>query len=143
MSGEGSGRVTCAINLELSHGRHGAAARVELADREGEPVAQLAVAGRIDRAALARLEQTLDELAARGVRRLTLDASRLRDVEDVPSLLASLGRFGPGDRGCGIQGLTPRLRQLFQGAGWEPAASAARPPEAARPHLEASREWPS
>jgi hypothetical protein len=59
-------RRTVAVNFDLTHGRHGATARLELHERGGGRVALLALGGWIDRTAEGRLEATLDDLAARG-----------------------------------------------------------------------------
>src|SRR5947207_1373975 len=42
----GGARITLAINLELSYGRHGAAARVELLERAGRHLARIGLSGR-------------------------------------------------------------------------------------------------
>ena len=142
----GSGRVTCAINLELAHGRHGASARVEIGDEAGIAVARLAVLGWIDRVAFGRLDRTLDELRARGVRRFTLDASRLRHVDHavLPGLLASIERFDSASGACTVEGLSRHLVDLFRLAGWNPQAPAGDSAVAMdSAHLGTGREWAS
>ena len=59
-------RVPLALNLELSHGRHGASARVEVCRLSGGGVARLALRGWIETIAMRRLAATLDDLASRG-----------------------------------------------------------------------------
>ena len=117
------GRVSCAMNLDLSHGLHGASARIEIFEREmlaGTAVARLALHGWIDRMALQRLEETLAELVARGVSRLTLDCSRVRHIEfaALPELQGVLGRFWPAPGTVLLAGLSPHLRDLFRASGW-------------------------
>ncbi len=146
MISTGAGRVTFAINLELAHGRHGASARVEIGDDAGVSVARLAVLGWIDRVAFGRLDRTIDELRARGVRRFTFDASRLRHVDHsvVPGLLASIERFESSTGTCTVEGLSRHLNDLFRLAGWNPQARhAGADLTMDSPHLGTGREWAS
>lgn len=107
-----------AINLELSHGPHGASARVELRGAASE-WADVSIRGWIDPVALRRLREVLHDLATRGVRSLALDCSQLRHIEFrlIPALLESLGAFDGGDR---VRGLSHRLGDVFRLAGWNP-----------------------
>jgi anti-anti-sigma factor len=133
-----------ALNLELSHGRYGASARIEILDHEASRVALLALRGWIDAAAARRLDRTLDELPARGVDRLLLDCSRLRhiDYRVVPGLVAALDRFESHAGGIVVCGLSHYLRDLFRLAGCEsrlrcwPSTADLLPP----PALESGRE---
>lgn len=139
-------RVTLAINLELSHGRHGASARVELHEWADRVVALVSVRGWIDSVALRRLGKTIDDLVARGVSRLVLDCSQLRHIEFrfIPSLMKSLTRFERGS--ARVCGLTRHLRDLFRLAGSEPGLHGG--PSAAEllasvSAFEPGREWAS
>jgi anti-anti-sigma factor len=118
----GTPRVTMAVNLELSHGRHGAAARLELHERGTERLALLRLSGWIDRVAIGRLERTLAELAERGASQLLLDCSQLRHIDYrlVPALVTALGRFETRAGGFVVCGLSHYLRDLFRLAGCEP-----------------------
>ena len=111
-----------ALNLELSHGRHGAAARVELHERPAGRVALVRLRGWIDDVAERRLEQTLDDLAESGVSQLLLDCSQVRhiDYRRVPALVDSLARFESRAGGTVVCGLSRYLRDLFRLAGCEP-----------------------
>lgn len=111
-----------ALNLELSHGRHGAAARVEWHEHGGEPLALVRLAGWIDRVAARRLEAALDDLVSRGAARLVIDCSRLRHIDYrlVPSLVESFARFESHAGGVVVCGLSRYLRDLFRLAGCEP-----------------------
>jgi hypothetical protein len=113
-------RVSCAVNLDLSHGWRAASARIEWLDGgpgESATQARIALAGWLDRGALERLSATLEELSDRGVARLLLDCSRVRHVEfgAVRTLTTALARFGTG--GLRLRGLSPHLRDLFRLAG--------------------------
>ena len=113
-------RVSCAVNLDLSQGWHSASARIEwLEGAAGIRAieARLSLSGWLDRGALERLDETLNELADRGVRQLQLDCSRVRHVEfgAVRTLTAALSQFAPG--GLRLRGLSPHLRDLFRLAG--------------------------
>lgn len=120
---ESADRVSCAMNLDLSHGQHGASARIEIFERgapDGGVGSRLALHGWIDRSALQRLEETLGELVTRGVDRVTLDCSRVRHIEfaALPEMQAMLARFWPGPGRVLVGGLSPHLRDLFRAAGW-------------------------
>jgi anti-anti-sigma regulatory factor len=108
--------VTLAINLELSPGRSGASARVELHLGEAGAAAVVRVRGRLEENALRRLAQTLEDLGARGVRQLLLDCSELRDIsrETVSSLIGALARFESVTGPIDVCGLPPRLRDHFR-----------------------------
>ena len=112
---------TLALNLELSHGPHGASARIELLERYGMRIALLALRGWVDPPAAHRLELALEDLAARGVDQLLLDCSWLRhiDYREVPALLASFERFESRAGGIVVCGLSHYLRDLFRLAGCE------------------------
>lgn len=114
---------TLALNLDLTHGRHGAAARLELHERRGTRVALLALRGWLDVVAVRRLEETLDDLAARGAGQLLLDCSQLRHIDYrlVPTLVASLDRFETHAGGYVICGLSRYLRDLFRLSGCDQA----------------------
>lgn len=116
------GGAPVAMHLELSHGRHGAAARIELHERGAERVAVLALCGWMDRVALARLHAALDRLAERGASRLLLDCSQLRHIDYrlVPELVDALARFETRSGGFVVCGLSRYLRDLFRMAGCEP-----------------------
>ena len=114
------------LQLELSHGRHGASARLDLYDRpEGRPgarrIARLALRGWIDRAALTRLSRTLDDMASRGVDQLLLDCAELRhiDYRMTSELVDRLERFESQAGGVVVCGLSRHLRDLFRLAGCE------------------------
>jgi anti-anti-sigma regulatory factor len=141
-------RVTLAINLQLSPGRLGASARVELHVRREGTAALVRVRGRLESVALARLGETLEDLAGRGVRDLLLDCSQLRDIrlDLVASLIDSLAHFEARSGRYSVCGLSPQLRDRFRFAGcenglhpWPPAPASRHPSLAARP----SREWAS
>jgi anti-anti-sigma factor len=123
-------RPVLALNLELSHGRPGASARVELHDRvaadAGRPggvsrLARVALRGCIDAVAARRLEQALDDLALRGVEQVLVDCVELRhiDFRMVPALVAALDRFEARSGGVVLCGLSRYLRDLFRMAGCE------------------------
>ena len=118
----GSGSFAVAVNLELSHGAHGAAARLEWHEREGLRVALLKLSGWIDRAALLNLERTLENLAERGAGHLVLDCSRLRHIDYrlVPALVDALSRYESRAGGFAVCGLSIYLRDLFRLGGCEP-----------------------
>ncbi len=119
---ESPDRATLAVNLELSHGRHGAAARLELYERNGARLALLRLSGWIDRVAIGRLERTLAELAERGASQLLLDCSQLRHIDYrlVPALVEALSRFETHAGGFVVCGLSHSLRDLFRLAGCDP-----------------------
>ncbi len=114
-------RIAMALNLELSAGRHGAAARVELRERPAGRVVLVALTGWLDRVAVTRLGRTLDDLAARGVEHLLLDVAQVRhiDYRTVPALVEALTRFEARAGGFVVCGLSPYLRDLFRLAGCE------------------------
>ena len=84
-----------AVNLQFTRGRHGASGRIEWHDRPQGRVALLALRGWIDLSAERRIEETLSEIAARGVSQLVVDCSQLRHVDYrlVPRLIGALARF--------------------------------------------------
>jgi anti-anti-sigma factor len=110
---------TLAVNLQFTRGRHGAAARIEVHDRPAGRFAILSLLGWIDLAAERRVEQTLDDLAARGVSQLLVDCSKLRhiDYRMIPRLVASLTRFETHAGAYALCGLSRYLRDLFRLAG--------------------------
>jgi anti-anti-sigma factor len=123
-------RPALAFNFELSHGRPGAAARVELHDRvvadAGRSAgvsrrARLALRGCIDLVAARRLEQVLDDLASRGVEQVLVDCVELRhiDFRVVPALVTALDRFEARSGGVVLCGLSRYMRDLFRMAGCE------------------------
>ena len=116
-------RRALALNLELTHGRHGATARLELLERGGNRVALLALRGWLDSVATQRLESALDDLAERGASQLIIDCSQLRHVDYrlLPSLVASLERFESHAGSFVICGLSHYLRDLFRLAGCDGA----------------------
>jgi len=118
----GPTRAALAVNLELAHGAHGASARLEWHEREGRRIALLKLTGWIDRAALLRLERTLDNLAQRGAGDLLLDCSRLRHIDYrlVPALVNALTRYESRAGGLAVCGLSVYLRDLFRLSGCEP-----------------------
>ena len=124
-TGAGLGRVTLAVNVELSHGSRGAAARLEWHEQSGRRVALLRLSGWIDRVALDRLERTLEDLAARGAGHLVLDCSRLShiDYRVVPALSEALSRYESRAGGFAVCGLSSYLRDLFRLGGCEPPAA--------------------
>lgn len=134
--------VPLALNFELSHGLHGASARLELHDRGAERIAVLQLRGWMDRIAMQRLGATLDELAQRGASQLLLDCSQLRHVDYrlLPDLVEALSRYETHAGGFVVCGLSHYLRDLFRLAGCEsrvrcwPSASEllAAPPEPVR-----------
>lgn len=110
------------LNLELSRGRHGASARVELHERANGRVALVAVRGGIDRIAVSRLDRMFGDLAGRGVSQLLFDCSQLQHIDYrlVPALVESLTRFESHVGGFVVCGLSHYLRDLFRLAGCEP-----------------------
>ncbi|HEY2955789.1 MAG TPA: STAS domain-containing protein [Candidatus Eisenbacteria bacterium] len=117
-----SGRAALAVNLQLSHGAHGASARLEWHERGGGRVALLQLSGWIDRPALTRLERTVEDLAARGAGQLVLDCSRLRHIDYrlVPALVDALSSYEARAGGIVVCGLSSYLRDLFRLGGCEP-----------------------
>ena len=139
------GRTTLAVNLEFTRGRHGAAARIELHERPAGRVTVLALRGWVDLSAERRIEQTLDDLAARGATELLVDCAQLRHIDYrlVPRLVTALGRF---ESRCGafvLCGLSRYMRDLFRLAGcdsqlrfWPSAAELLEPRATAGPVCE-------
>jgi len=115
-------RLALALNLELSGGRHGASARIELHERPSGRLALIALRGWIDRGAVQRLDRTLSDLAASGADQLLLDCSQLSHIDYrlVPLLVDSLARFETHAGGFVVCGLSHYLRDLFRLAGCEP-----------------------
>jgi anti-anti-sigma factor len=111
--------ASVALNLELSHGRHGASARIEIHERASERVALLALRGWLDGTAVSRLGHTLDDLALQGVGHVLLDCSRLDhiDYRMVPALVERLVRFESRIGSLIVCGLSHYLRDLFRLAG--------------------------
>ena len=114
-------RVALALNLELSGGRLGASARIELRDRPIGRIALFALRGWLDRVAVLRLTRTLDDLSERGVEQLLLDCSQVRhiDYRMAPALVEALARFESHAGGFVVCGLSSYLRDLFRLAGCE------------------------
>lgn len=115
-------RHALSVNLQFTAGRHGAAARIEFHDRPAGRLALLELRGWIDLSAERRLEQTLDDLAARGVERLLVDCAALRhiDYRMVPRLVQALARFESRAGSVALCGLSRYLRDLFRLAGCDP-----------------------
>jgi len=114
------GRVaSVALNLELSHGRHGASARIEIHERATGRIALLALRGWLDGAAVSHLGRTLEDLALQGVDHVLLDCSRLNhiDYRMVPALVERLVRFESRIGSLVVCGLSHYLRDLFRLAG--------------------------
>ena len=116
-----SDRLSLALHLELSHGRPGASARLELHERPTGRVALLSLRGWIDAVAVRRLERSIEDLAVRGVSQLLLDCSQVRHIDYrlVPLLVQSLSRFEAHSGACVVCGLSQYLRDLFRLAGCE------------------------
>jgi anti-sigma B factor antagonist len=114
-------RIAVALNLELSCGRHGASARIELRERAAGRMVHFALRGWLDRVAVLRLGRTLDELGERGVEQLLLDCAQVRhiDYRAVPLLVEALERFESRAGGAVVCGLSAYLRDLFRLAGCE------------------------
>ncbi len=108
-----------ALNLELSHGRHGASARIEIHEKASSRVALLALFGWLDGTAVSQLGRTLDDLALQGVGHVLVDCSRLDhiDYRMVPSLVERLERFESRIGSLVVCGLSHYLRDLFRLAG--------------------------
>ena len=111
----GRARLALAINLELSHGRHGAAARVELLERAGRRVARVDLSGWVEDVAMGRFERTVQDLAGRGVEGLILNCSRLRHVDHrcMRRLTAAMAPFALREEGLAVLGLSPGLRERY------------------------------
>lgn len=121
-------RIALALNLELSHGRPGASARVEIHDpgtgtraAGSGRIARVALRGCIDAIAARRLREALDDLALHGVEQVLVDCEELRHVDFrlVPELIAILERFEARSGGVMVCGLSRYLRDLFRLAGCE------------------------
>ncbi len=123
-------RPVLALNLELSHGRPGASARVELHDRVAAAaarpggvarIARVALRGCIDAVAARRLSQALDDLALRDVEHVVVDCAELRHIDFrlVPRLVTALDRLEARAGGVVLCGLSRYLRDLFRLAGCE------------------------
>jgi len=114
-------RVALALNLELSAGRHGACARIELHDRREGRIALVKLKGWIDAEAMERLERSLDDLAARGVDQVLLDCAQVRhlDYRRAPQLVRAVERFERQAGGVVVCGLSHYLRDLFRLSGCE------------------------
>ena len=140
----GGARITLAINLELSHGRHGAAARVELFERAGKQVARVGLRGWVDDVAAGRFDRAVSDLAARHVDGLILDCSRLRHVDprSVPRLTRAVAPFTARPLGLAVLGLSPRLRERLHWAhGGDDDRAVPASPDPAPAAVE--REWAS
>src|SRR4030095_5550376 len=94
-AGAGEVRTSMTMNLQLSRGRHGAAARLEVHERPAGRVGLLALRGWVGLCAARGIERALDDLAARGVSRLVVDCSQLlhADYRLVPRLADALLAF--------------------------------------------------
>ncbi len=114
-------RIAMALSLELSGGRRGATARVTMRERSAGRVVLLEVHGWLDRAAVARLGRTLDDLGARGIEQLLLDCTEVRhiDYRSVPDLVAALARFEAHAGAPVLCGLSGYLRNVIRLAGGE------------------------
>lgn len=114
-------RLAMALNLELSHGRPGASARVEFHDRPAGRVALLTLRGWIEAVAVRRLTAALADLEKPRIDQLLLDCSAVRhiDYRQLPALVAALARFESRAAGLVVCGLSPYLRDLFRLAGCE------------------------
>jgi anti-anti-sigma factor len=128
------GRPALALHLDLSHGRPGASARVELIARSDGPegrrppgppgagrIARVTLRGCIDGVAAGRLRQALEDLALRDVDRVLLDCAQVRhiDFRRLPALVDSLERLDARSGGVVLCGLSRYLRDLFRLAGCE------------------------
>ena len=124
-------RPALALNVELSHGRPGASARVELHERAagdgGRPLgasrlARVALRGCIDAVATRRLARLLDDLVARGAEHVLVDCAELRhiDFRMVPALVAAFEAIEARSGGVVLRGLSRYLRDVFRMAGCEP-----------------------
>ena len=112
-------RQALAVNLQFTRGRHGAAARIELHDRPEGRLATVALCGWVDLPAGRRIEQTLEDLAARGASQLLLDCSQLRhiDYRMVTRLVEALARFEARVGSVAVCGLSRYLHDLFRLSG--------------------------
>jgi len=120
-------RPALALNLDLSHGRPGASARVELLDRPGSAlrsaarIARVTLRGNIDAVAGVRLGRALEDLALRDVDQVLLDCAQVRhiDFRCVTALVDTLIRLDSHSGGVVVCGLSRYLRDLFRLAGHE------------------------
>jgi anti-anti-sigma factor len=115
-----SGRgASVTLNLELSHGRHGASARIEIHERAPGRFALLALRGWVDGVAVSQLGRALEDLALQGVDHVLLDCSLLNhiDYRMVPALVERLVRFEARIGSLVVCGLSHYLRDLFRLAG--------------------------
>jgi anti-anti-sigma factor len=123
-------RPALAINLDLSHGRPGASARVELIDRDRgsqsgpggtQRFARVSLRGCIDAVAAGRLQKALEDLAQRDLDQVLLDCAQVRhiDFRHVPDLIDTLVRLDGRSGGVVLCGLSRYLRDLFRLAGFE------------------------
>ena len=130
-------RPSLALNLDLSHGKPGASARVELHDRPARPaglpggpdagrggasrIALVSLRGCIDAVAAVRLGRALEDLALRDVDQVLLDCAQLRhiDFRRVTGLVDTLVRLDSRSGGVVVCGLSRYLRDLFRLAGHE------------------------
>lgn len=137
-------RLALAINLELSHGRHGAAARVELLERAGRRVARVDLSGWVEEVAMGRFERAVQDLAGRGVEGLILDCSRLRHVDHrcMPRLTFAMAPFALRREGLAVLGLSPGLRERYLRSENAACADRAVSSPVAVPAA-GEREWPS
>jgi len=120
-------RPSLALNLDLSHGRPGASARVEVYERAavsglpgaGARVARVSLRGCIDEVAAGRLERALEDLALRDLDQVLLDCADLRhiDFRRLPELVEALSRLDARSGGVTLCGLSRYLRDLFRLAG--------------------------
>jgi len=113
------GRQTLAVNLQFTRGRHGAAARIELHESTAGRLAMLALRGWVDLSAERRIEQALDDLAARGATQLVLDFSQLRHVDYrlVPRLVGAIASFESRAGSVALCGMSRYLHDLFRLSG--------------------------
>ena len=113
------GRQTLAVNLQFTRGRHGAAARIELHESTTGRLAMLALRGWVDLCAERRIEQSLDDLAARGATQLVLDVSQLRHVDYrmVPRLVQAILRFEARAGSVALCGMSRYLHDVFRLSG--------------------------
>jgi len=120
---DSTARPALAIHLDLSHGRPGASARVELHDRAGARgrIAVVSVSGCIDAVAAARLGRALQDLEMRNPDRVLVDCARVRhlDFRCVPSLVDALARLDARSGGVVLCGLSRYLHDLIRLAGCE------------------------
>jgi len=114
-------RGSVVLNLELAHGRHGAAARVEVHERPAGRIGVVALRGWVDASAADGIERMLADLAGRSLSRLVVDCSQLLHVDYrlMPRLADALERFETRSGAVVLCGLSRYLRDLFRIAGCE------------------------